>query len=200
MTLAEWQTRRDGIREQLWALLGDLPPRPEKITTETRAESKIDHYHRHDFYLLDNEAGVKIPAVFLTSKVAMPPYPVVLYLHAHGGRYELGKDEIFRPRAGGFIPADELTKHGFSVMCIDAYAFEERQHPDEMTLFKRFLWEGKTLWGMMLRDDLMALDYLHSHPEVDSSRIATMGMSMGSTRAFWLAALDERVYTTVAVA
>ncbi|MEL6272564.1 MAG: dienelactone hydrolase family protein, partial [Chloroflexota bacterium] len=153
-----------------------------------------------DFFLLDSETGVKIPAVFLTSKVAMPPYPVVLYLHAHGGRYELGKSEIFRPRAGEFIPADELTKHGFAVMVIDAYAFEERQSPDEMTLFKRFLWEGKTLWGMMLRDDLIALDYLNARADVDHRKICAMGMSMGSTRAFWLAALDATVTTTVAVA
>ena len=57
----------------------------------------------------------------------------------------------------------------------------------------------KTLWGMMLRDDLMALDYLASRPEVDASRIGVTGMSMGATRAWWLMALDERIKTGVPI-
>ena len=62
------------------------------------------------------------------------------------------------------------------------------------------LWYGRSLWGMMLRDDLMALDYLCSRPEVDRRRIAATGMSMGSTRSWWLAALDDRISVTVCVA
>jgi hypothetical protein len=59
---------------------------------------------------------------------------------------------------------------------------------------------GRTLWGMFVRDDQVALDYLCTRPEVDASRIGATGMSMGSTRAWWLAALDERVACPVAVA
>src|SRR5262249_37082298 len=61
------------------------------------------------------------------------------------------------------------------------------------------LWVGRSLWGMMLRDDLMALDYLVSLPEVDPNRIGVMGMSMGATRAWWLMALDERIKTGVPI-
>jgi dienelactone hydrolase len=52
----------------------------------------------------------------------------------------------------------------------------------------------------MLRDDLMALDYLCSRPEVDADCIGVTGMSMGSTRAWWLMALDERLKAAVCVA
>jgi len=41
---------------------------------------------------------------------------------------------------------------------------------------------------------------LVSHPEVDPERIAAMGMSMGSTRTWWAAALDERIKVVVSVA
>ena len=71
---------------------------------------------------------------------------------------------------------------------------------EQEDLFKRHLWLGRTLWGMFVRDDQVALDYLCSRPEVDPGRIGATGMSMGSTRAWWLAAVDERVAAVVAVA
>jgi dienelactone hydrolase len=69
-----------------------------------------------------------------------------------------------------------------------------------MTASKFDLWVGRTLWGMILRDDIIALDYLAARPEVDARRIGVMGMSMGATRSWWLMALDERLKTGVAVA
>ena len=69
-----------------------------------------------------------------------------------------------------------------------------------MTASKFNLWLGRSLWGMIVRDDLIALDYLCSRPEVDSNRIGVTGISMGATRSWWLMALDERLQTGVAVA
>ncbi|MGC9328810.1 MAG: dienelactone hydrolase family protein, partial [Candidatus Hinthialibacter sp.] len=45
----------------------------------------------------------------------------------------------------------------------------------------------------------LALNYLLSRPEVDAKRIGATGMSMGSTRTWWLAALDERIRAAVCV-
>ena len=39
-----------------------------------------------------------------------------------------------------------------------------------------------------------------TRPEIDTSKIGAEGMSMGSTRAWWLAAIDNRIKTVVAVA
>jgi len=77
---------------------------------------------------------------------------------------------------------------------------QEKGADQEMSLFKLNLWLGRTLWGMMLRDEQIALDYLVSRPEVDPQRIGAQGMSMGSTRAWWLAALDDRIQAVVGVA
>jgi len=59
---------------------------------------------------------------------------------------------------------------------------------------------GRTLWGMIIRDDLMALDYLCARKEVDPARIGVTGISMGSTRAWWIMALDDRPKAAVCVA
>jgi dienelactone hydrolase len=185
--------------DQLTKLLGGLPPRPTAVASQVHTTTQTEHYTRHNL-TFDNAHDSHIPAVLLAPRHAKPPYPAVLYLHAHGHRYDLGKNEVFAPRAGDIVPADALTAQGYAVLCHDAYAFGGRQHPDELTLFKQFLWEGKTLWGMMLRDDQIALDLLDQHPLIDSNRIAAVGMSLGSTRAWWLAALEERIRATVAVA
>jgi dienelactone hydrolase len=52
---------------------------------------------------------------------------------------------------------------------------------------------------MIVRDDLMALDYLASRPEVDAGRIGVTGISMGATRTWWLMAMDDRPQAGVAV-
>ena len=53
------------------------------------------------------------------------------------------------------------------------------------------------MWGMMVYDSLKAIDYLVSRPDVDSRRLGTLGMSMGSTMAWWTAALDQRLKVIV---
>ena len=49
----------------------------------------------------------------------------------------------------------------------------------------------------MVFDSLRAVDYLCTRPDIDASRIGTLGMSMGSTLAWWLAALDVRIRVCV---
>ena len=46
---------------------------------------------------------------------------------------------------------------------------------------------------MMMFDEFRAVDYLVSRPEVDGTRLGALGMSMGASKAWWLAALDPRV-------
>ena len=76
----------------------------------------------------------------------------------------------------------------------------DKGNGQEFSLFKLYLWQGRTLWGMMLRDEQCLIDYLETRPEVDKDRIGATGMSMGCTRAWWLAAIDDRVKAIVGVA
>lgn len=45
----------------------------------------------------------------------------------------------------------------------------------------------------MLHELKCGLTFLYEHPSIDERRIATLGISMGGTHAYWLAALDERI-------
>ena len=118
---------------------------------------------------------------------------------------------MFQAKHTPEAPGPALVRRGYVVLAIDACCFGERngQGPDgpgekdydsEETASKFDLWVGRTFWGMLLRDDIMALDYLASRPEVDSERIGVTGISMGATRTWWLMALDDRLKAGVAVA
>ena len=206
----EWEHRRTGIRQELWKLLGALPPRPEKpdvriVSREVREGCSIEKFE------FDNGAGAVVPGYFLMPEKHSGKLPGILYCHWHGGHYHIGKEELFGTNATPVPPGPALAKRGFAVLAIDAYCFGERNGkgpggPDEkggdgeQTASKFNLWVGRTLWGMIIRDDLMALDYLASRPEVDPGRIGVTGISMGATRTWWIMALDDRPKAAVAVA
>jgi dipeptidyl aminopeptidase/acylaminoacyl peptidase len=209
-TRAAWETQRSQIRARLWELLGKLPPRPQKPAVEILSRTERDGCIVEKFQF-DNGAGATVPGYLLLPKE--PPkekLPAILYCHWHGGQYEIGKEELFQAKHTPVAPGPALVKLGYAVLAIDACCFGERNGrgpggPDdkgsagEMTASKFQLWFGRTLWGIMLHDDLMALDYLASRPEVDAQRIGVMGMSMGATRAWWLMALDERLAAGVPI-
>lgn len=209
-SLSDWEVKRLEIRAELWKLLGRLPPRPKTAKLETLSREDRGDYVVEKFQF-DNEAGSIVPGYLLLPKHISGKLPAILYCHWHAGEYDLGKEELFQAKHTPEAPGPAFARRGYVVLAIDASGFGERngQGPDgssekdytaEETASKFNLWVGRTFWGMLLRDDLMALDYLASRPEVDPDRIGVTGMSMGATRTWWLMALDERLKTGVAIA
>ncbi|HVN21698.1 MAG TPA: alpha/beta hydrolase family protein [Dongiaceae bacterium] len=193
----DFQARQQQRRIQLWSLLGDLPwqHRP--------APPKLIRREEHDGYtlerlILDLNGYEPVPAVLLIPHKRQNPAPGLLYIHWHGGMYGLGKEQLLRGVDAQPAYAPVCAEKGLVTLAIDSWCFGERQHePDgsqgESDAFKLMLWQGQVLFGMMMFDEFRAIDYLSTRPEVDPRRLAAFGMSMGSTKAWWLAALDPRV-------
>jgi len=181
-------------RQTLYALLGDLPPRERKISVEVVSQEEREGYLLEEL-VLDLNGVEAVPAWFVKPKACEGQVPCVLYNHAHGGNYELGKDELIKGRNALQDPpyADALTARGYAALCLDTWCFGERKFRTESEVFKEMLIRGQVLWGMMVYDSLRAVDYLVSRPDIDSSHIGTTGISMGSTMAWWTAALDPRI-------
>jgi dienelactone hydrolase len=173
------------IEQRLTVLLG-LPART-RCTARTGAARREDRYRILDLSL---EAGA-IPATALLPQT--PNGSGILYCHAHGHRYDIGRRELVEGRpavAPAFGP--ELARAGFTVLCPDMPGFGDRRHEGtESALAKAALWRGETLLGMMLADLMRALDVLEEMPGIET--MGVFGMSMGATLAYWLAALDQRV-------
>ncbi len=184
-------------RKKLWGLLGDLPwdhkPEPPKlIKTE-----------KHDGYTLERLVldlnGIEpVPALLLIPEKRQKRAPGLLYIHWHGGMYDLGKEQLVAGVKAQPAYAPACAEKGIVALAIDSWCFGERKRiangsVGEQDAFKEMLWRGRVLYGMMMFDEFRALDYLAGRAEVDPSRLGALGMSMGSTKAWWLAALEPRV-------
>jgi dienelactone hydrolase/lysophospholipase L1-like esterase len=207
-TASAWASRRKQVREIVEESLGDLPPRPSPVRARTVTRELRPGYVL-ERVSIDNGVDGEISALLLVPENLHRPAPAILWLHSSTP----DKTQIIIPNTNGGSEAlgEAFVKAGYVVLSPDAYWHGDRAgggpagrkevtREEQESLFKYHMWFGRTLWGMFVRDDRIALDYLVGRPEVDATRIGTTGMSMGSTRAWWLAAVDDRISAVVAVA
>ena len=121
----------------------------------------------------------------------------MLCVHGH---WRLAKSEaVVQSRCIG------LAKLGFFVLMVDAFGAGERglgkalgEYHGEMvgaTLFP----PGLPLSGLQVYENMRAVDYLQSRPEVDANRIGITGCSGGGNQTMYAGAFDERLKCVVPV-
>jgi len=203
-----WEQARPDVKTKVVASLGDLPPRPAKpkahlVSVEIRPGFRTERLR------IDNGVDGVMSAMLMIPDNVKAPAPTVLWLHSSSYDHT----QLLQPNMNGGEEPLGVTymKRGWVVFAPDAAWYGDRvgQGPAgsrELTreqmdsLHKYHLWFGRTLWGMFVRDDQVALDYLCTRPEVDVKKIGATGISMGSTRSWWLAAVDDRIACVVGVA
>lgn len=206
--LERWKkSDREETRKIVLECLGDLPPRPQSLEVKTLSREDRGDYvlERFEFH---NGVDSLVPGILLIPKKRAGRVPAIIGLHGHGGSSETICTDVDNSQCVG----PDLARRGFVVAAIDTYFCGARSHKprkqwperyrnaDEGTLFRIHLWQGRTLWGMMQRDQQCLIDYLQTRDEVDPDRIGVTGMSMGGTGSWWLAAVDDRVAAVVGVA
>ena len=181
----------DEKRRRLFSLLGDLPRRAG-VPAGRLCEATLHAGHDLELWSLDLNGREPVPALLVVPR-GVAVRGVVLYCHAHGNRFDIGKDELLTGRPAIAAPpyGAVLPAMGFAVLAIDHWGFGERASASERVLNKRFLWDGGTLWGMRVADTLAAFDWLRAH--FAGVPVVTLGMSMGSTMAWWAAALEPAI-------
>ena len=98
---------------------------------------------------------------------------------------------VFRDDRG----ADVDVPEGEPEDRIIAYNAFAAQH--ESVIAKSLFSAGLTWPGLMVAEDLAALDYLASRPDVDPERLGCGGLSGGGLRTSFLAGLDDRIRCAV---
>jgi dienelactone hydrolase len=213
--LQRWESQeRAATRQTALQLLGEMPARPRPVAARiTRREDRGDHF-AETFELRDGAEAV-IPGLVLIPKHRAARVPAIVALHAWSG----DKDSLLTAvKDFDELVGPPLVKAGYVVAAIDGAFHGDRigrgpndrrestggksgnvKQRQQQALFAWHLWQGRTLWGMMLRDQQLLLDYLQTRAEVDADRIGATGISLGNTTGWWLAAIDERVKAVVGV-
>src|SRR5882724_7041008 len=195
-TRQAWERQRNSVKEIALQCLGDRPPRPSPLSLRTVAVDQKDGYKIEKF-VFDNGVDSQVPGYIAIPDKQQGRLPAILTMHGHGSN----KGNMFGYQPTSQNVAEHLVRRGYVVLGIDEYFEGERRgtgpagdqepatifmkgvgYDQEVSLFKLNLWLGRTLWGMMLRDEQIALDYLVSRPEVDPNRIRRPRHEYGEQR------------------
>lgn len=194
-SLDAWKTRRQTIRSRIIQSWGGFPTEACELKPQAVGELKREGY-RVEKLLLQTR-----PDVWMTANAYIPDgegrRPAVLCVHGH---YGLAKSEpIVQSRCIG------LAKLGFFVLMVDAFGAGERgigkalgEYHGEMVAAT--LWPtGLALAGLQVYENMRAVDYLLTRPEVDPNRLGVTGCSGGGNQTMYVGAMDERLKCVVPV-
>lgn len=214
---SEW---KDTARKKVLECMMTPPPAPKSYDMTVIGEERRNGYtarkiefNLSDFYRV--RAYVLVPD-------GKGPFPAVNLLHDHGAHLYIGKEKMIRPfdddslviadadkwvadlYEGQFL-GDYLARHGYVVFSTDAPMWGERGRKEGVDRNKydiiagNMMMYGRDLSAFMTYDDIASADFLATLPEVDPSRIACAGCSMGAYRAWMLAALSDKIAASAAV-
>jgi dienelactone hydrolase len=109
-------------------------------------------------------------------------------------RFDLSR---LTPRLAALVEAQDALwrQNGVRPTEDERFDFVSRLHED--TVAKAAGTLGQTFAGAVLTDDILALEVLAAEGGVDDARLGTFGFSGGGGRSLLLAALDQRVTTSV---
>lgn len=178
----------------LWHLLGGGPSAPARIEADTPAPCALPGVLLRRLRFADMGLG-PVPALLSLPTGGAAPCPIVLYIHAHGGRHAIGMRELIEGRPA-LLPepyAACLARIGIAALAIDLPCFGTRAALDEAATARAFHWRGDTLFGQMLRELHAVVGAIAADERFRSDRIGAFGLSMGATLSWWLAGLDERI-------
>ena len=182
-----WQAE---VRNKLKKALGDFMHERTDLNAKV-----IDKIERRD-YVIEKIVFESLPKLYVTGNLYIPkngdfPVPAVLRVHGHW----------YYAKKSGHVQASciGLAKRGYVVLAIDTFGYGERS-PQGSHINGVWLYSvGLTLQGLILWDNIRALDYLTTRKEVDPKRIGVTGASGGGNQTMYLAAIDERVKVAVPV-
>ena len=204
----QWQAK---LRRKFIQCLGGLPERKaNSLKPRVLARDSFDDYDRETI-VLESQPGLKVFAFLLKPKDLKEPRAALLCLHGHGYGVNaiVGLDEHDQPRDKPDYHNDfalEAVRRGYVVLAPEILGFGRRREGEFapgshgsscQTLSGAALMLGHTMAAWRVWDAMCGLDYLESRPEVDASRMGTIGISGGGLNALFLAALDKRIKAAV---
>lgn len=189
--LAYWTVRVLAALTEAIGLKSPVIP----LDPEFESPVALDGYTRTGV-VFRSQPGLWVNGYLLVPDGSDAPRPGVLCLHGHGAGVDtivgLARDDY------QFDFAIQCVKQGYVTLAIEQFSFGKRSsygngeascHPDSMAALAL----GETMVGWRVSDAMRAVDLMVSLPQIDPTRIATMGISGGGLTSLFTAALDQRV-------
>lgn len=194
-TREEWESRRRDLRDKLQQAFGAFPEKACPL------EPKVLGVLKRDGYRVEKLIFQTMSGVWMTASAYVPDkpgkHPALLAVHGHWRGARL--DPVLQKRCIG--PA----KLGYFVLAVDAFGAGERgltknlgEYHGEMVA-ATLLPTGMTLAGLQVYENMRAVDYLLTRPEVDGKKIAITGASGGGNQTMYAGAWDDRFGAVVPV-
>ena len=191
-TLAEWQARREFLRNQILSAAGLLPAFP-KTDLHAQVFGRIEaRDYTIEKVLLETLPGFYLGGNLYRPRKAAPPegFPGVVSPHGHWNYGRLEHTTI------ASVPARaiSLARQGYVVFAYDMLGYNDTlQTPHDFgDKPLEALWDFSAL-GLQLWNSLRAVDFLQSLAGVNPRQIGATGASGGGTQTFLLTAVDDRV-------
>ncbi len=186
----EWQQRRTKLRENLLKAWGGFLETPCELAPRKLGEIQRDGY-RVEKMIFQTRPDVWMTAnAYVPDKAKTEKVPAILHVHGHWAGAK--QDRVVQSRCIGSV------KHGFFVLVVDAMGAGERglgkklgEYHGEMTGATLFP-IGLPLAGLQVYENMRAVDYLQTRPEVDGKHIGITGASGGGNQTMYAGAFDER--------
>jgi dienelactone hydrolase len=190
-----WTAQKERLREKLVASWGGFPKEACDLAPQKLGELAREGYRAEKIVFQTR------PGVLMTANAYVPDgvgkRPAVLCVHGHWRGAK--QDPVPQARCIG------LAKLGFFALAVDAFGAGERgigkelgEYHGEMvgsTLFPA----GLTLSGLQVYENMRAVDYLLTRPEVDGTKLGITGASGGGNQTMYAGAFDERFACVVPV-
>jgi dienelactone hydrolase len=173
----DWEKRKQELRPLVLQDLG-LAPLPERVPLDARVVATKEY----DDYRLERIWFRTLPKVWASGWLYIPKgvqgkkHPAILNPHGHwneGARHPVVQSRCIA-----------LAKKGFVALAVDSV------HVTHWPL-------GVCSVGMMTWNNMRALDYLESRPDVDATKLGCTGESGGGQQTMYLMALDDRIQAAV---
>jgi dienelactone hydrolase len=203
----EWREEaRANVVASWLSVIPTAPFEPSIIATK-----KFKGYTSHKI-AFNISADSRVLAYLLVPEGA-GPFPAVLLLHDHGAEFRIGKEKMVRPwddtpekvelaeewvttSFGGRYVGEELARRGYVCLATDALNWSDRGgggYENQQAIASNLMQLGMSYAGLVSQEDLQAAEFLATRPEVDPRRIAVLGFSMGSNRAWHAAAMSDHI-------
>ncbi len=195
-TPEQWKLQRELIKKRWLGYLGPVNPNPETPKLIVLKQEKQDGLIRR-YVEYEGEPGIMVRGYLLTPEALHEPLPGIVALHSTSDNQML---YISGAQKGEIVPfGSKLARQGFIVFCPQCFLWHEKGELtyEQVTLLHMQRHPGSRGMAKMLFDAQRAVDVLESLAEVDSSRIGTMGHSLGAKEALYLGAFDDRIKVIV---